>query len=125
MEYAKEQLRIMGYQISSYHSTGQTFQIYSEQNGVNNNALISGLNYLKYALSNGIPVIVGVDNFNGHPGNIDNTTDHFIVLVGMGQDNLGKYFLFYDNASGKASQGANVYNIGGGVKSIKIWNFSN
>ena len=67
--------------------------------------------YLKYALSNGIPVIVGIDNHVGSPNpNTDNTTDHFIVIVGMGSDTNGKYFTFYDNASGIASQGANPNN---------------
>lgn len=110
MDYSKEQLRVMGYQISSYYSTGQTFQIYTTQNGVNNNMLSQGLSYLKYALSNGIPVIVGVDDAPGHPGNIDNSTDHFIVIVGMGTDSNGKYFQFYDNASGEVSQGASTLN---------------
>lgn len=110
MEYSKEQLRVMGYQISSYYATGQTFQIYTAQNGVNNTVLSHGLSYLKYALSNGIPVIVGVDDAPGHPGNRDSTTDHFIVLVGMGTDSNGKYFQFYDNASSEVSQGANSLN---------------
>jgi hypothetical protein len=110
MDYAKAQIAKVGYQISSYYSTGQTFQIYTTQNGVNNTALSQGLSYLKYALSNGIPVIVGVDDAPGHPGNIDNSTDHFIVIVGMGTDSNGKYFQFYDNASGNASQGASSLN---------------
>lgn len=111
MEYSKEQLRVMGYKISNYGATGQTFQIYTTQNGVNNTALTNGLNYLKYALSNNIPVIVGVDNHSGSPNpETDNTTDHFIVIVGMGQDSNGKYFQFYDNASGDPTQGANISN---------------
>lgn len=110
MDYAKEQLRVMGYQISGYKDIGQTFQVYTAQNGVNQTQLKAGLDYLKYALSNSIPIIVGVDNKPGHPGNLDNTTDHFIVVVGMGQDSNGKYFQFYDNASGLSIQGANYDN---------------
>lgn len=110
MDYSKEQLRVMGYQISSYFSIGQTFQIYTAQNGVNNDMLFQGLSYIKYALSNGIPVIVGVDDAVGHTGNLDSTTDHFIVIVGMGTDTIGKYFQFYDNASGIVSQGASSLN---------------
>jgi len=72
--------------------------------------ITNGLSYLKYALSNGIPVIVGVDDAPGHPGNLDSTTDHFIVIVGMGTDSNGKYFQFYDNASGIVSQGASSLN---------------
>jgi hypothetical protein len=111
MEYSKEQLRVMGYKISNYRATGQTFQIYTAQNGVNNTGLTKGLSYLKYALTNNIPVIVGVDNHSGSPNpDTDNTTDHFIVIIGMGQDSNGKYFQFYDNASGDPSQGANSSN---------------
>ena len=110
MDYSKEQLRVMGYQISSYYATGQTFQIYTAQNGVNNTALSQGLSYLKYALSNGIPVIVGVDDAPGHSGNLDSTTDHFIVIVGMGTDSNGKYFRFYDNATGALSNGTSTLN---------------
>lgn len=99
MDYAKAQIAKNGYQISNYGSAGQTFQIYTEQNGVNNSNLTKGLSYLKYALSNNIPVIVGVDDDPGHPGNPDNSTDHFVVIVGMGSNSNGNYFQFYDNAS--------------------------
>lgn len=89
----------------------QTIQIYTEQNGVNLTESLKGISYLKYALENGIPVIVGVDNHSGSPNkNTDNTTDHFIVIVGMGTDTTGKYFQFYDNASGNTSQGASPLN---------------
>ncbi|WP_394665724.1 hypothetical protein, partial [uncultured Chryseobacterium sp.] len=110
MDYAKAQIAIKGFQISNYGAPGQTYQIYREQTGVNQSNLIAGLSYLKYALSNNIPVIVGVHDAPGHPGNADQTTDHFIVIVGMGSDNSGKYFTFYDNASGSASLGANPNN---------------
>ncbi|WBX99807.1 hypothetical protein [Chryseobacterium gambrini] len=110
MDYAKAQIGIKGFQISNYGAPGQTYQIYREQTGVNQSNLIAGLSYLKYALSNNIPVIVGVHDAPGHPGNADQTTDHFIVIVGMGSDNSGKYFTFYDNASGSASLGANPNN---------------
>lgn len=110
MDYSKEQLKVMGYQISSYYSAGQTFQIYSSQNGVNTTKLAQGLSYLKYALSNNIPIIVGIDDAPGHPGNLDNTTDHFVVIVGMGTDSNGKYFQFYDNATGNLNNGTSSLN---------------
>lgn len=111
MDYAKAQIAKNGYQISNYGSAGQTFQIYTEQNGVNNSNLTKGLSYLKYALSNNIPVIVGVDDDPGHPGNPDNSTDHFVVIVGMGSNSNGNYFQFYDNASGNTSQGTSPLNL--------------
>ena len=91
-----------GYQISNYfNSTSQTIQIYTSQSGVNQTELQKGLSYLKDALENGIPVIIGIDNHSGSVNpNTDNTTDHFVVIVGMGSDSHGKYFTFYDNASG-------------------------
>ncbi|WP_139255602.1 cysteine peptidase family C39 domain-containing protein [Flavobacterium fryxellicola] len=111
MDYAKAQIAKNGYQISNYGSADQTLQIYDEQNGVNNTNLKKGLSYLKYALSNNIPVIVGIDDNPGHPGNPDKSTDHFVVLVGMGSNSNGNYFQFYDNASGTTSQGTSSLNL--------------
>ena len=60
---------------------------------------VKGVDYIKTALKNGIPVTVGVDNHEEiTPGNPDLTTDHFVVIVGMDSDTKGNYFLFYDNA---------------------------
>lgn len=117
MDYAKAQFAKKGYKISNYYDVDsqgnkQTFQIYTEQNGVNLNDLYKGVSYIKYALSHGIPVIVGIDDAAGSPGNLDNSTDHFVVIVGMGTDSNGKFFRFYDNASGidPLNQGANPEN---------------
>lgn len=112
MDYAKAQIKKMGFQISNYSAIGQTFQIYTTQSGVNQTKLNQGLSYLKYALSNGIPVIVGIDDAPGSPNAAtDNSTDHFVVIVGMGTNNNGNYFQFYDNASGNSNQGANPLNL--------------
>jgi len=119
MAYAKAQIAKKSYQISNYKNVNgqisdQTIQIFTEQNGVNQTELQKGLSYLKYALDNGIPVIVGVDAHSGSPNpNTDSTTDHFVVIVGMGTDNNGQYFIFYDNASGQTpyqNYGANPNN---------------
>ncbi|MDR3025941.1 hypothetical protein [Chryseobacterium sp.] len=115
MDYAKAQIAKNGYKVSNYYDVDsqgnkQTFQIYTEQGGVNLNDLYKGVSYLKYALSNGIPVIVGIDDKTGHPGNLDNSTDHFVVIVGMGTDSKGRYFRFYDNASGDVNQGTHPEN---------------
>lgn len=117
MDYAKAQIAKKGYKISNYYDVDskgekQTFQIYTEQNGVNLNDLYKGVSYIKYALSKGIPVIVGVDDDPGSPGNLDNSTDHFVVIVGMGVDSKGQFFRFFDNASGNdpQNQGANPEN---------------
>lgn len=112
MDYAKAQIAKKGYQISDYfNNNNQTIQIYTSANGVLENNVNNAISYLKYALENGIPVIVGVDIKPGSPNpNTDNTTDHFIVTVGMGSDSEGKYFKFFDNASGSVFQGANSEN---------------
>src|SRR5699024_3879908 len=74
-------------------------------------ALEDGISYLIYALSNDIPVIVGVDASEGSPNpQTDNTTNHFVVIVGMGEDENGKYFSFFDNASGNSDYGVNSEN---------------
>lgn len=101
MDYAKAQIAKKGYSISNYGVSSQTIQVYKASNGSNTVEMRRALSYLSYALQNDIPVIVGVDTHAGSPNPLtDNTTDHFVVIVGMGQDNKGKFFLFYDNASG-------------------------
>lgn len=105
-----------GYDIKS----SNLFQIFKDNIGGTNNEgdKINDLNseadkqrfrdaisYLKEALNDGAPILVGVDDQPGHPGNGDQTTDHFIVIVGMGKDENGCYFLFYDNATSSQSVG--------------------
>lgn len=111
MDYAKAQIAVKGYVISNYSDSGQTFQIYTSNNGINSSELSKGVSYLKYALTNNIPVIVGVDFKSGSPNpGTDNTTDHFVVIVGMGSDSKGMYLIFYDNAVGDSNGGANINN---------------
>lgn len=114
MDYAKAQIGTLGYAISNYYDVDdfglpQTFQGY--KNGTaNSNELKKGISYIKYALQNSIPVIVGVDYRAGHPGNIDNTTDHFIVIVGMGYENGKNFLRYYDNAFGDPIKGTHSSN---------------
>jgi hypothetical protein len=112
MSYAKAQIAAAGYQISGYYAAGQTFQIYTAQNGVNNSMLVQGLSYIRYALAAGIPIIVGIDDQPGSANpQTDNTTDHFIVIVGMGTNSTGKYLQFYDNADATNSRGTSSSNL--------------
>lgn len=56
------------------------------------------------SLSKKIPVLIGVDNSNGAPvESLDKSTDHFVVVVGMGTDSNGKYFQFVDSATDNPS----------------------
>jgi len=40
------------------------------------------------------PIEVGVDYEEGHPGNSDKTTDHFVVIIGRGYDGEKKEYYF-------------------------------
>ena len=111
MSYAKAQIAKKGYKISNYNTPGQTIQVYTESGGANADAVKDAIGYLISALQRGIPVIVGIDDIDGSSNpQTDNTTDHFVVIVGMGTDSKGNYFSFYDNASGDPSQGTNPDN---------------
>lgn len=107
---AKQQLAKKSYQISTYYAPGQTFQIYTEAGGANSTMALVGVGYLFHALENGIPVIVGIDNRPGDPGNPDQSTDHFVVIVGAGSDSKGYFFRFYNNSTDWISKGAHDEN---------------
>ncbi len=111
--YALEQLRQVGRWVKSerwnkkWDGTKELndhiYQLYLEQDvagmkkGVQKDQFEKGVEYLKKTLKAGIPVMVGVDD-GAEVTNDDLTTEHFITIVGMGEDASGKYFLFYDNA---------------------------
>lgn len=69
----------------------------------------SGVLYLKKAIKSNTPVMVGVEDQSGSP-NTDRVTDHYVVVVGMGTDDKGQYFLFYDNATGDRDIGTSDQN---------------
>lgn len=115
MDYAKAQIGKLGYSISNYYQDdgfgiSQTFQVYRK--GIANpSELKKSISYIGYALGKGIPVIVGVDNKAGSSNpRTDETTDHFVVIVGMGSENGKNYLIYYDNAFGDASLGTHSAN---------------
>ena len=67
------------------------------------------VNYLKKALKNNTPVMCGVEH-NPGSSSTDKISDHFIVIVGMGTDEKGNYFLFYDNAVTNTKIGTSLDN---------------
>ena len=76
-----------------------------------------GVLYLKKAIKSKTPVMVGVDahadvDSKGKVKHVnkDKVTDHFVVIVGMNSDVSGKYFLFYDNATGDQEVGTSDQN---------------
>lgn len=100
-----------GYTCSGYSPGSQTFSVYTEQNGVNLVETKKSISYIISALSQKIPVLIGVDNRDGAPSaNKDKSTDHFVTIVGMGTDSQGKYFQFVDNATSNPSSGASYSN---------------
>jgi hypothetical protein len=113
MNYCKAQIAQKNQQISNYNDAGQTYQIYDETTGVNAAATNNAITYITGALQAGIPVIVGVDCRPGTSlGSQDNTTDHFVTIVGMGVD-VGtnkNYFRYYDCSTYSLSQGTRSTN---------------
>lgn len=110
---AEEQLSKAGYKVSGYLPDSQTFQCYTEASGINLSRTKQAITYTIDALQKGIPVFIAVDNRVGTPSNknLDNSTDHFVVIVGMGTDPLkGKYFQFVDNSTTIPSYGASYNN---------------
>lgn len=109
---AKEQLGKAGYSCSGYLPQSQTYQTYKEATGVDFAKTKEAISYLIDALSKKTPVLIGVDNRLGTPSskNSDNSTDHFVVIVGMGIDENGKYFQFVDNSTNNISVGASYSN---------------
>ena len=108
---AREQLGKVGYTCSGYLPGGQTFSIFTTQNGVNLVETKKAISYIISSLSRKIPVLIGVDNRHGAPSaNLDNSTDHYVVIVGMGTDEKGKYFQFMDSATENRSTGASYNN---------------
>jgi len=123
--YVVEQLRVSGNEVESgswkdwskkeLTKNKGIYQLFLEadvagmKKGVQKGQFEKGIEYLKGALQNGIPVMAGVDD--GYKKiNDDDTTEHFVTIVGMGEDTTGKYFLFYDNAVGDAKIGASNNN---------------
>jgi RHS repeat-associated protein len=116
-DLAKRQLNVVGYTTKAgYYGTDETtgksttYQVYTEQKGVNKSETVKAIEYLNKALEAGMPVLAGVDNATGDPGNHDKTTDHYIVIVGKGNDEKGNYYSFYDNATANIVTGTNSEN---------------
>jgi len=96
LSLAKKQIAVLGYKSGGYDPGGQTYSIYKRNTGINKTVAIQGVSYIIDALQKNKPVIVGVD-YGGVSPNLDGTTNHFVVIVGMGSDSQGNYFWFYDN----------------------------
>lgn len=107
-DYAREQLRVVGVLVGR-GSEPTNMYVYSEKKGANKVVLDKAIKYIKSELESGRPVFIGVDDAPNQKIN-EGTTDHFLVIVGMGNDKNGNYFQVYDNASGDVQDGTNSSN---------------
>jgi hypothetical protein len=103
-QIAKVGLRDLGY--------GSAFKVYDKNGGPYPINAKSGINYIISKLQIGKPVIVGIDNRPGTLStlNSDGKTDHFVTIVGTGQDSQGVYLMFFDNGTNIVSKGTNLLN---------------
>lgn len=132
--YCQKQLSDVGHSLKSpgwgtaSAVNTDVYQLYLTENragmsaGYQAKQFTQGVLYIKKALASKTPVMVGVDahadlKFNAktkkyevHHDNADHVTDHFVVIVGMGSDPAGKYFSFYDNATGDIDAGTSDKN---------------
>ena len=105
----KGQIAITGVRDLGY---GSAYKVFDSQGGPYADVAENGVEYIITKLKSGKPVVVGVDNRVGSPSsqNADGKTDHFVTIVGAGEDAAGKYFTFFDNATNLVNKGANVNN---------------
>ncbi len=91
---------------------GSAYKIYDALGGPYPDIAKFGVEYIITKLKSGLPVIVGIDNRPGTPSakNADGRTDHFVSIVGCGQDAQGKYFTFFDNATNDVNKGTSSSN---------------
>jgi hypothetical protein len=117
-DYCVAQLAKAGYKLASPGwklSGGLMYQTYLAEKigtveaGFQATGFEQGVTYAKLAIGSKIPVMFGVDDAAGSP-NRDKVTDHFVVIVGMGTDTVGNYFLFYDNSTAVAAVGTSDLN---------------
>ena len=69
-----------------------------------------GVNYIDSELEKGNPVLVGTHYKFGYEGNTDNTTDHYIVIIGRGCENDKRFFRFYEVGTSYPEKGQSLKN---------------
>ncbi len=111
LEISKAQILKLNYYVNGWMPGSQTYQTYRRDNGINKSRAESGVKYMVDALKKGQPVVIGVD-YGKTSGNDDHTTNHFVVVVGMGRNSQGLiYFRFYDNYTANTKYGTHPSNI--------------
>lgn len=69
--------------------------------------LQKGVDIIVKNLKQGLPVMVGVSYKDEKPGNSNWATNHYVNIVGMGTDEKGVYFSYYDNY-GRKEKGTDI-----------------
>lgn len=87
----------MGYTMESASDPFNLY-LYNENRGVDKEDTNKAISYIKSALNQGVPVLIGVDTHSGSP-NADKTTDHYLVVVGMEHNKNGNHLQVYDNTT--------------------------
>ena len=73
---------------------------------IDSDAAKKGITYIESELQSGRPIMVGVSHKDKYDGNVDDITDHFVVITGQDKDENGKtYYKFHDPAAGNISDG--------------------
>ena len=107
-DYTRKQLELVGCVATGSDSKNNLYP-YQEKTGVDIQQTKKAILYIQGQLEQNIPVMIGVDE--GVSQNInEGTTDHFLVIVGQGNDKKGNYFLVYDNARGNTEEGTSDLN---------------
>jgi hypothetical protein len=107
MGACKKQVATQGLKIGGYDEAIQMFKSGNQGNPVNRGL---GVDLIQKSIEGGNSIIVGVDfTLNQkHNKNTDNTTDHFIAIVGRGNDDDGEFFTFYENGTSDQTTGTKI-----------------
>jgi RHS repeat-associated protein len=107
MGACKKQVAKQGLKIGGYDEAIQMFKSGNQGNPVNRGL---GVDLIQKSIEGGNSIIVGVDfTLNQkHNINTDNTTDHFITIVGRGNDDDGEFFTFYENGTSDQTTGTKI-----------------
>ncbi len=110
MVASKAQIAKQDLIIGGYNDAIQMFKNGKVGNPVNENSKSFGIDAIQKSLESGNSIIVGVDYTSSQSANIgtDNTTDHFVTIVGRGNDKGGEFFTFYENAISNKEKGTDV-----------------
>ncbi|HNP08519.1 MAG TPA: fibronectin type III domain-containing protein, partial [Cyclobacteriaceae bacterium] len=109
---ASDMLKNAGYQAVAANHEDVVQMTIADENGdlVIQDDILDGIQLINDHLNRNIPIMVGVDYHDGHPGNSDQTTDHWLVIVGRTTTNNQTCYRYYDAQTGIESIGTSTDN---------------